>query len=246
MILIEVEKYRGMIRILFPPGRRRSVFCLPTHRMKSLVTSSVFSYPARIIEIDAGGSVGSQISIVENWGKNIGDMDRTDSRRRRFRKWDRVDGSFNLNELKGQTNLRGIKNPVVRYIYIVRSALPNSRYKFVDEVKQGVYMLWGYNHHYKDRVVGLDKVSEWEPKHFEGHYTFDLLAASGPDIMLEDEHLDVAVLQAHNDQYLYKIVRPALLNVHSEPSVYRRVDYPEAPKVITEVIPIAKWSPQRP
>ena len=225
--MINVEAYLGATRTLFPWGRETLWIGLPTHRLNPLVSSCVFSPPyAQILEMDAGGSKGAQVSRVENWGAFVGEVDRIQERRTSYRKlYDAsTEPQFKVNQLRAHFHMHGVKDPVVHYVYCRRG---------------DVYALWRYTRFFRHRVAGLDAVHNLARGNFENFYTFDIYATS--QIKLEDEDLEIAVMQAHDLDFLYDYIRPALMSACGEPSPHRRIEFPEAPRVITEAIPIAQW-----
>ena len=230
--VIDVEAYLGATRTLFPWGREALWIGVPSHRLDDLVRSCVFSPPAEILEIDAGGSIGSRASHIENWGRLVGDMVAVRSNRTSYRKRHyspRIGGldigDFSIRQLRAQYHTHGVKNPVVHHVYIVRD---------------GIYMLWRYTHFFKHRVAGLDRIQDLAGLYYETNYSMDIYATS--QIRLEDEDLEVAVMSAHDLDFLYDYVRPVLMQACGEPSPHRRIQFPEQPVVITEAIPIARWT----
>jgi len=224
--MIDVEPYLGRTRILYPWGKEATWVGLPSHRIDPLVRSCCFSPPTKILQVDAGGSIGGQISRVENWGQFVGDVDNVHSTRNFYRKLydETTEPEFCIRELRGAFHLHGVKNPVIHYIYVVRD---------------GIYMLWRYTHFHRHRVAGLEMVQELAQGDFENFYTFDIYATAR--IRLEDEDLEIAVMSAHDEDFLYNYVRPVLMRSCGEPSPHRRIEFPEAPRVITEAVPIAQW-----
>ena len=230
--MIDVEAYLGVTRTLFPWGREALWIGIPSHRLDDLVRSCAFSPPAEVLEIDAGGSIGSRASHVENWGRLVGDMKAVRASRTSYRKRyysPRIGGldigDFSIRQLRGQYHAHGVKNPVVHHLYIVRD---------------GIYMVWRYTHFFKHRVAGLDKVQKLAGLYYEKNYSMDIYASS--QIRLEDEDLEIAVMQAHDLDFLYDYVRPILMKACGEPSPHRRIQFPQAPVVIDKAIPIAQWT----
>jgi len=224
--MIDIEAYLGRTRILYPWGKETMWVGLPSHRIDPLVRSCCFSPPTKILQMDGGGSIGRQTSRVENWGRFVGNVDNVYSARNFYRKlYDVADEpDFSIRELRSAFRLHGVKNPVVHYIYSARD---------------GIHMLWRYTHFHRHRVAGLEMVQELAQGEFENFYTFDIYAAS--QIRLEDEDQEVAVMLGHDEEFLYDYVRPVLMKSCGEPSPHRRIEFPEAPRVITEAIPIAQW-----
>jgi hypothetical protein len=105
-------------------------------------------------------------------------------------------------------------------------------------------MLWCSSHSFKNRYA----ISEDNQKalrdlargHFEERYTFDLYAVS--EIKLSDEDIETAVMNAHSWEYIYDFVYPVLMNAHGQPSPHARLEFPEAPKVVTNVVPVLQWT----
>ena len=230
--MIDIEAYLGATRTLFPWGKEALWIGIPSHRLNHLVRSCVFSPPAEILEIDGGGSIGSSSSHVENWGRLVGDVEAVHSTRTSYRKRyyspmiGGLDiGDFSIRQLRAQFHAHGVKNPVVHHVYIGRD---------------GIYMLWRYTHFFKHRVAGLDRIQDLAGLYYETNYSVDIYAAS--QIRLEDEDLEVAVMAAHDLDFLYDYVRPVLMQACGEPSPHRRIQFPQAPLVITEAIPIARWT----
>lgn len=228
--MIDPEIYYISSRGMYKPNADIYTIGFTTHRLKPLLSSSVFSLPAHLLQMDAGGSIGHQISDVQSWGRSVGDVHRTRSTRTFYRKQYCIcpvcdDPIMKIRMLWGQFRAHGIKNPVVRHIYIER---------------HGIYMMWRYKYMPTRFVGGQHRLKEWSvDDDFERAFTFDIIAAS--DIPLESEDPLDAIRLAHSLNFLYNRVRAVLLTAHDEPSPIVRREWVEVPRVVVKALPIAKW-----
>lgn len=198
-----------------------------THRLKPLMSSAILSSPTEVLSVDVRGSVGKQITTTRNWGSSIGDVDKTHSVRDFFRKvYDASsEPSISVRHLWGDLRSRLVMRPVLRYAYIQR---------------EGVYMLWHYRYVPQKNIVWSEEaqksVAEYE---FEKTFTVDIFAAD--QVPLEHGDTLEAIGQAHDEEFLYDIVRPSLLKAHGEPSPMIRRESGESPRYIKTATPITVW-----
>jgi len=228
--VIDPDVYYTLGRAKFPPNADVYTVGFSTHRLKPLLTSAVFSHPAELLQMDAGGSVGEQVSDIESWGPHVGNVSKTEQTRTFYRKQYCVcpvcnDPRMKMRWLWGELRLRGVKSPVVRHIYVER---------------HGIYMMWRYIYTPTRQRAGSQRLKEWSvDEDFEGAFTFDIIAAD--KIPLETGDINDAIRFAHDRNFLYGYVRPVLLTAHSEPSPIARREWIEVPKVIIRAVPIARW-----
>lgn len=229
--MIDPDIYIVTSRGLYQPNSDLYTVGFSTHKLEPLLSSSVFSLPAHLIQMDAGGSIGHQISDVQSWGNQVGDVHRTQSTRTFYRKQYCIcptcdDPIMKARMLWGQFRAHGVKRPVVRHIYIER---------------HDIYMMWRYIYKPTRFIGGLQKLKELSlDDDFESAFTFDLIAAS--DAPVDSENPIDAVRNAHSLNFLYNQVRPALLTAHSEPSPMIRREWTEVPRVIVKALPITQWT----
>lgn len=229
--MIDPDIYYEASRGLYPPNSDIYAIRFSTHKLKPLLSSSVFSLPAYLLQMDAGGSIGHEVSDVQDWGNLVGDIDRTQSTRIFYRKQYCVcpacdDPIMKARMLWGQFRAHGVKNPVARHIYIER---------------QGIYMMWRYIYKPTRFVGGMQNLEQWSlGDDFERAFTFDLIAAS--DAPLEGENVLDATRLAHNLSFLYNQVRPTLLTARSQPSPMVCREWTEVPRVVVKALPIARWA----
>ena len=234
--MIDVESYYTASRGMFAPNADIYTVGFMSHKLKPLMSSSVFSPPALLLQMDAGGSIGHQISDVQSWGEDVGQMDRTITTRTFYRKLHCIcpvcdDPEMKIRMLWGQFRAHGVKKPVVRHMYIRRG---------------GIFMLWRYKYSPTRFLAGLERLKEWSMDgDFERAFTFDLIAAS--DVSLESEDFFDSIRFAHDLNFLYNRVRRALLTAHDEPTPIVRREWIEVPRVVVRAIPITRWrQPQLP
>lgn len=229
--MIDPDVYFEMSRGLYRPNSDMYTIGFSTHRMEPLLASSVFSLPAHLIQMDSGGSIGHQTSDVQSWGTFVGEVLRIESTRTFYRKQYCIcpacdDPLMKPRMLWGEFRAHGVKNPVVRHIYIERHE---------------IYMMWRYVYKPTRYVGGLQNLEQWSINgDFERAFTFDLIAAS--DTPLQGENPADAVRFAHDLNFLYNQVRPALLTAHSQPSPMVRREWTEVPRVVVNALPIAMWA----
>lgn len=228
--MIDPEIYYSASRGIYPPNADIYTVGFSTHKLKPLISSSVFSPPASLMQMDAGGSIGHQISDVTSWGSSVGEMLRTRATRTFYKKPycicpDCDDPIMKIKMLWGEFRGHGVKKPVVRHAYIERD---------------GIYMMWRYKYSPTRFVGGLKKLKEWSmDDDFERAFTFDIIATS--DVPLQSEQAFDAVRLAHDLNFLYNRVRPALLTAHDEPSPIVRREWIEVPRVVVRALPITQW-----
>ena len=228
--MIDPDVYYEASRGIYKPNADMYTIGFNTHRLKPLITSSVFSPPARLLQMDAGGSIGQQISDVESWGRFVDEMERIRATRTSYRKQYCIcpkcdDPILKIKMLWGQFRLHGVKRPVVRHVYLER---------------HGIYMMWRYKYIPTRFIGGMQNLKQWSVDgDFERAFTFDIIAAS--DVPLESEDIFDAVRLAHTLNFLYNRVRAVLLTAHDEPSPIVRREWKEVPRVIVKAVPISKW-----
>jgi hypothetical protein len=216
--VIDPDIYIVTSRGLYLPNSDLYTVGFSTHKLEPLLSSSVFSLPAHLIQMDAGGSIGHQISDVQSWGNLVGNVYKTQSTRTFYRKQYCIcpicdDPIMKPRMLWGQFRAHGVKRPVVRHMYIER---------------HGIYMMWRYIYKPTRFIGGLQKLKELSlDDDFESAFTFDLIAAS--DTSVDSENPVDVVRNAHSLNFLYNQVRPALLTAHSEPSPMIRREWTEVP-----------------
>lgn len=229
--MIDPDIYYEATRGLFPPNSDLYTIRFSTHKLKPLLTSSVFSHPAYLLQMDVGGSIGSEITGILDWGRQVGDIYRTQSTRTFYRKQYCIcpvcdDPIMKPRMLWGQLRANGVRNPVARHIYIER---------------HGIYMMWRYIYKQTRFIGGMQNLKEWAlDEDFERAFTFDLIAAS--DSPLDGENVIDATRFAHNLNFLYNQVRPALLTAHSQPSPMVCREWTEVPRVVVKALPIDRWA----
>jgi len=230
---IDVEAIKSKARILCPWGIQKIWVGLQTHRLNGLVQSCLFSRPSHIFQMEAYGSKGKHTSFTEHWGSLVGYIDgQRETRNHYWKKYSILDEPiFSIKNFRHQFRLRHVKNPVVHYIYIKRGKPP-------------LYMLWRYSHSFKRSLAisdeDLQALKNLAKDHFEERFSFDIYAVS--DIKLSDEDLETAVMNAHSWDYVYDYIRPVLMTAHGQPSANARLVFPEAPKVVTNIVPVVQWT----
>lgn len=229
----DVEAIKGNTRILCPWGVQKVWVGLSTHRLNGLVQSCLFSPPSHMFQMEAYGSKGKHVSFTDQWGPSVGYVNgQREVRNHYWKKYSILDEPiFNIRELRNQFRARHVKRPVVHFIYVKRGKPP-------------LYMLWRYSHSFKRKFAISDEnrkaLKDLAKDHFEERFTFDIYAAS--EIKLSDEDSEVAVLNAHSWDFIYDYIRPILMTVHGQPSAHARLEFPEAPKVVTNVVPVLQWT----
>lgn len=228
--MIDVDVFYKLTRGIYKPNADIYTIGFSTHKLKPLLSSAVFSPPARLMQMDAGGSIGNQVSDVASWG-DVGDVDRTQSTRTFYRKQHCIcpvcdDPELKLRNLWGEFRLHRVKRPVVRHIYIER---------------HGIYTLWRYNYTPTKHIAGLKRLEEWSVNEdYESAFTFDIIAAS--KIPLDVEDIRDAIRYAHDKNFLYNYVRRVLLTAHSEPTPLVRREWREVPRVVVRALPVTMWA----
>lgn len=230
---VDVEAIKSKTSQLCPWGIQKVWIGLQTHKLNGLVQSCIFSPPAYIFQMEAYGSKGKHTSFTDHWGQEVGYINgQHETRNHYWKKYSIIDEPiFDIRQLRNGFRIRHVKNPVVHFIYIKRSKPP-------------VYMLWRYSHSFKRHFAisseDLQALKDLAKDHFEERFTFDIYAAS--EIKLSDEDLEIAVMNAHSWNYIYDHIRPVLMTAHGQPSVHARLEFPEAPKVITNIVPVVQWT----
>lgn len=230
---VDVEAIKGKTRILCPWGVQKVWVGFSTHGLNGLVQSCLFSPPSHIFQMEAYGSKGKHISYTNHWGPSVGYINGQHETRDHFWKNYSIlkEPVFSINQLRGQLRLHGVKQPVVHFIYMKRGKPP-------------LYTLWRYSHSFKRHFAISDEnrkaLKELARDHFEENFTFDIYAAS--EIKLGDEDTEIAVINAHSWDFIYNHVRPILMATHGQPSAHARLEFPEAPKVVTQVVPVVQWT----
>lgn len=197
-----------------------------THHLRSLLSSAIFSPPAVLYLTNVKGSVGEQKTKVEQWEQS-GQVDHTHSKRDFFQKeYDATsEPSLSMRNLWSELRGKQVKNPVVQYAYIMRG---------------GVYMLWHFRYVPRKHVVWSAEALESIAKNdIESSFTLDIFAADR--IPLETADSLTVIRQAHDEEFLYDIVRPTLLAAHGEPSPMKRTEVGQSPRQIIHAKPIALW-----
>lgn len=230
---VNVEAIKGTTRILCPWGVQKVWVGLSTHRLNGLVQSCLFSPPSHIFEMEAYGSKGKHVSFTDHWGPSVGYVNgEHETRKHYWKKYSILEEPpISIRQLRAQFGARRVKRPVVHFTYIKRGKPP-------------LYMLWCYSHSFKRKFAVSDgnrkALKDLAKGHFEERFTFDIYAAS--EIKLSDEDIETAVLNAHSWDFIYDYIRPVLMTAHGQPSAYARLEFPEAPKVVTNVVPVLQWT----
>lgn len=230
---VDVEAVKGKTRILCPWGIQKIWVGLPTHRLNGLVQSCLFSSPTHIFQMEAYGSKGKHTSFTDHWGPSVGYVNGQHETRKHFWKKYSIleEPVFSIRQLRSQFSARNVKSPVVHFIYMKRGKPP-------------LYILWRYSHSFKRNFAiskeNLKALKDLAKDHFEERFTFDIYAAS--EIKLSDEDPETAVMNAHNWDFIYDYIGPILMTAHGQPSAHARLEFPEAPKVVTNVVPIIQWT----
>lgn len=230
---VDVEAVKGQTRILCPWGTPRVWVGTPTHRINGLVQSCLFSPPSHIFQMAAYGSRGRHTSQMVDWGPFVGFVrNEHESRNHYWKRFSIVDEPpISIRQLRAQFHNHQVKNPVVHYVYVKRGSPP-------------LYMLWIYTHSFKRNFAISDRdmqaLMNLARDHFEANFTFDIYAAS--EIKLSDEDLETAILNAHSWEYIYDHIRPVLMTAHGQPAPHARLEFPEAPKVVTNIVPVLAWT----
>jgi len=236
--MIDSDIVKILTRGMYPPNADIHTVGFSTHRLRPLVTSSVFSPPGELIQMDAGGSIGTQISDITSWSKDVGEVKRTISTRTFYRKRyctcsECRDPLMKVVQLRADFSSNGVKNPVIHDAYVKRSFFKYGR-------PQAVYMLWGYQFKPTRDIAGTKELREWSiDGDFERCFTFDIIAASTSPI--EYGSLEDWIRLAHDVDFLKDYVRPALLTASCEPSPIIRREWIEVPRVIVQAVPITTW-----
>jgi hypothetical protein len=237
--MIDVDVFYKLSRIVFPPNADIYTIGFSTHKLKPLLSSSVFSSPACLLQADCGGSIGYELSDVQSWGTFVGNVTRTIETRTFYRKLYCScpicnDPQMKLRWLWGQYRAHGVKAPVVHHIYLKRAYRSH-------ETEVPVHMLWRYQYLPTRHIAGVQRLKEWSiDEDFERSFTFDIIAANR--IPLDIADLRDSVRLAHDLNFLYNEVRRALLTAHGQPSPIVRREWVEVPRVIVKAVPISQWT----
>lgn len=198
-----------------------------THQLKPLLSSAVFSAPATLYLACVRGSFGKQKIYSEEWKPSVGVVDHTRSRRDSYAKEfdSEAEPNLSVRDLWSELRTRRVKKPVVQYAYILRA---------------GVYMLWHFRYVPRKNVVWSAEAKESAAKKdTESSFTFDIFAAD--TVPLETADNPTAIRQAHDEEFLYDIIRPTLLAAHGEPSPWKRTEKGQTPRHIIDAKPITLW-----
>jgi len=229
---VDVEAIKGQTRILCPWGTPRIWVGLTTHRLDGLVQACLFSPPSHLFQMEARGSKGKHTSAYVDWGAYAGTvLNEQETRNHYLKRYSIIDEPIiDIRSLRGQFHLHSVRDPVVHYIYVKRGSPP-------------MYMLWCFTHTFRRNFAISDNdaqaIQTIARDYYEQNFTFDVYAAS--EIKLGDEDLETAILNAHSWDYIYDNIRPAIMT-HSQPSVFARLEYPEAPKVVSNIAPLRAWT----
>jgi hypothetical protein len=230
---VDLEATKGKTRILCPWGIQKIWVGFSTHRLNGLVQSCLFSPPSHIFQMEAFGSKGKHVSYTDHWGTAVGYINGQHETRNHFwKKYSILDEPlFSIRQLREQFKAHLVKRPIIHFIYMKRG-------------KPALYMLWCYSHSFKPHVAISDTdreaLKDLARDDFEEHFSFDIYAAS--EIKLSDEDSEIAVMNAHSWDFIYDCIRPILMTAHGQPSAHARLEFPEAPKVVSKVVSVLQWN----
>lgn len=230
---IDVEAHKGKTRILCPWGTEKLWIGFSTHRLNALVQSCVFSPPSHIFQMEAYGSKGKHTSYTDSWGEGVGYVRGEHETRDHYWKMYSImnEPPQKINQLRFQFKAHHVKNPIVHFIYCKRGSPP-------------LYMLWCYTHSFKPNFAistsDRQTLQDLARDQFEPNFTISIFAAS--EIKLSQEDMEIAILNAHDWDYIYDRIRPVLMTAHGQPLPHARLEFPEAPRVVTKVVPITAWA----
>jgi hypothetical protein len=230
---IDVEAIKGVTKQLCPWGLQKVWVGFSTHILSGLVQSCLFSSPSHIFQMEAYGSKGKHVSHTDHWGEGVGYVNGQHETRKHFWKKYSIlnEPPLSIKQLRAEFGAHLVKQPVVHFIYMKRGKPPQ-------------YMLWRYSHSSKSNFAipegDRKALKDLARDDFEEYFTLDIYAAS--EIKLSSEDYEIAVQNAHSWEYIYDYIHPVIMTAHGQPSAHARLEFPQAPKVVTKVVPVLHWT----